>query len=522
MVKFNSRKFYWSLIMLAVGLFFLLRLPQVLRGEFAFVFDMGRDHIWVRNMVELKKITLIGPWGSLAGVYMGPAWYYFLTIPYIIGSGDPRASVIGVMLANLAAMLVGVWFLKKEISIRSAIIFAFLFALSPQNINITTYPFHANMLPITLTAMLISLYYVLHGPAVYLWVAGLATSLNFHFEPAAGIFTTLTLLIFIIWHRQKLTIKSLIHTIMAFGIPFLPQFIFEFRHNFIQTKAALLYFQGQNQSLEGKLPFFERIVERLRKFSELFLSSIAPGTIPIIAGAILLITIFWLWRTKKTKSENQLLSLIFIHLLIPLVGFMFLFPPELKGWYLYGFSICYFMLIAIFLSKIISHFLISSAVSVRIGSTLLLILYFFWLGQLHNRLPNLFTPKLIGPETLATQEDLVKTLYQKSPKPFSVYVYTPPIYDYQYQYLIWLFARKNHLPLPVEYSYLPSETSYIPYKDQFVNQTKLTPVTIFLIIEPEKDLSRLNGWLGHFAQYKMLSETKLTSGITLQTRESNN
>src|SRR3990167_5027697 len=150
-------------ILFVIFVFFALRLPQVLRGEIAFVFDMGRDHIWVRNMVELKKITLIGPWGSLAGVYMGPGWYYFLAIPYIISGGDPRASVIAVMLANLGALLVGTWFLKKEINPKSAIVFAFLYALSPHNINITTYPFHANILPITMTAMLISMYYFLQG-----------------------------------------------------------------------------------------------------------------------------------------------------------------------------------------------------------------------------------------------------------------------------------------------------------------------------------------------------------------------
>ena len=146
------------LLGLAILLFFALRLPQVLSNEFPFVFDMGRDHIWVRNMIELRRPTLIGPWGSLAGIYFGPAWYYLLSIPYIISGGMPQASVVWVMLLNLLALIIGFKFLKKTINLKTALLFSFVFALSPHNINITTYPFHANVLPLTQIIILISLF----------------------------------------------------------------------------------------------------------------------------------------------------------------------------------------------------------------------------------------------------------------------------------------------------------------------------------------------------------------------------
>jgi len=120
------------LLGLAILLFFALRLPQVLSNEFPFVFDMGRDHIWVRNMIELRRPTLIGPWGSLAGIYFGPAWYYLLSIPYIISGGMPQASVVWVMLLNLLALIIGFKFLKKTINQDSPIIFFCLCAFAPQ------------------------------------------------------------------------------------------------------------------------------------------------------------------------------------------------------------------------------------------------------------------------------------------------------------------------------------------------------------------------------------------------------
>lgn len=497
MTKTSSSKIYWCLLILAIGLFILLRLPQVLRGDFAFVFDMGRDHIWVRNMVELTKPTLIGPWGSLAGVYMGPAWYYLLSLPYILGGGDPRASVIAVMLANLGALLAGAWWLRRHISVKASMIFAFIFALSPLNINITTYPFHANILPVTQTLFLIALFYKRW------WLAALATSLNFHFEPAAGIFTTMTLILFFI--RSIRPIRVIRNSLIAFTATLIPNIIFDLRHQFLQTQAVIAYFKGQNRSLEGILPYPERIFERLRKFSELFSASTFPNIPPLAAGLLLLCLLILLFKLKKTQSEKSLASLIIWPLIIPLLGFMFLFPPELKGWYIYGFSINYFILVALILSRV---------------KIIFLVIYLIFLGQFHNRLPAVFKPFPPDPAVFSTQTQIVESIYRQAQgKPFSVYVYTPPIYDYQYQYLFWWLARKHHLALPVEYSYLPGETSYHPEKLSF-SATGGKPEIIFLLLEPESDLGRLNGWLGHFAAYPVVETITLPGNLTLQTRQS--
>lgn len=510
--------------------FLLLRLPQVLRDEFPFVFDMGRDHIWVRNIVELKKPTLVGPWGSLAGVYFGPAWYYLLVPAYIITGGDPRGSVITVMLVNLAALLLGSVFLKKEIGRGAAIVFALLYAFSAQNIGITTYPFHANILPATMVATIIPLYYFLYflkGKQRYFWIAALASSLNFHFEPATGVFTSLTLITFLVWQRKLVKLKPLIHAGVAFIAPFLPQVLFELRHNFIQSKALILYLQGGNQSLEGKLPFFIRIGERIRKFTELFSSSIIPNLPLIIVGIILATSLIWLLRTKKGKNESSLTLVLLFTLLIPLLGFMFLFPPELKNWYLYGFTVNYFMLTALLLNKLTFRPLILNSLIIlswrkRAAEFLrgvAIILFLFWQGQLHHRVPNLFKSSFSGPEIVATQKGVITTLYQQSEgKPFSAYVYTPPIYDYHYQYLFWLTHKKKGLPLPIEYSYLPEEKSYHQYKEYFLSESSKVPELVYLIIEPETDVSRLQGWLGHFAAYEKVASITLESGITIETR----
>src|SRR3989344_8313376 len=135
-----KKYFHWIILAAIAILFLALRLPQILRNEFPFVFDFGRDLIWVRNMVELRRPTLIGPWGSLAGVYFGPLWYYLLSIPYVIFKGDPRGPVYLTLAANLAVALLGFLWLKK-FDLKLGLIFAFLIAISPHSINLSTFAF---------------------------------------------------------------------------------------------------------------------------------------------------------------------------------------------------------------------------------------------------------------------------------------------------------------------------------------------------------------------------------------------
>src|SRR3989344_7001751 len=196
----------WIVLGLIVILFLALRLPQIWRDEFPFVFDFGRDLIWVRNMVELKRPTLIGPWGSLAGVYFGPLWYYLLAIPYIIFSGDPRGPVYLTLTANLTVLVLG-WLWLKKLDLKLGLIFALLVAISPHNINLSTFAFHANMLPLT---QLLFLYGLYRRDSRGLYPSPLISSPNLYFEPATGIFTTLTLLIFTLLHIKRLSFKSLL------------------------------------------------------------------------------------------------------------------------------------------------------------------------------------------------------------------------------------------------------------------------------------------------------------------------
>jgi hypothetical protein len=537
-------------LLISVAILLATTLPVILSGNFPFVFDMGRDLLWVRNMIELKRPTLIGPWGSIAGVYFGPMWFYLLAVPYILFNGDPRGVISVLLLANISTIVIGWRFLRQQKHEVAANVFAFIYSTSPLIINTSSFAFHANVLPLVTLLFIIGLYnfdkilvstkliqekkrkdWLLSLP-----LAALMSSLAFHFEPAAGVMLTGFLMSWVIWQTgkprsqkiQKLLLTRLLtYSAILFIIPFLPQVVFEMRHGFIQTKSLISYFTGENSSLGGVLPLTTRISERVTKLSGTLTQSVMPikSTIGKWLFLWLFVIIFLTFARKFAERESQnkdrisrfIVITSFLILGFHYLAYSFLFSAELKGWYLYGLVIIYLLPIALLLEKLQKFGKSASYVVI----TIMMVNAARNINSIDRFWPNNSTPK--PPETVASQLEVVNWLYQDAKSedlPFAVYTYTPPVYDYQYQYLIWWRGDNFYHMLPAEFSYLPGETSYLPDKASFTSadwvpeDAKLA----YLIIEPDDVETRVSGWLGHFSELEITNTFRFSSGIMVEKR----
>ena len=202
--------------------------------------------------------------------FFGPLWFYLLSIPYLIFNGDPRNAVLLPLVSNLAVMVIGWKILRKYSHPQAADFFAILYGVSPAVVGLSSFAFHANLL--LLPHYYFSLVYFNYHQLMGLPLSALMASLSFHFEPAAGIMSTIFFGLALIFTLVKISWpeprdcalrlrgrrpRDSKHTwgysiIIAFPsfftLPFLPQFIFELRHDFIQTKALTAYFQRKNPS----------------------------------------------------------------------------------------------------------------------------------------------------------------------------------------------------------------------------------------------------------------------------------
>ena len=75
-------KKHWPIILIwFLGLFLRCYRQGDLLG---FYYDQGRDAAIAADIISFKNFPAIGPTTGIAGLYLGPFWYYLITPGYII------------------------------------------------------------------------------------------------------------------------------------------------------------------------------------------------------------------------------------------------------------------------------------------------------------------------------------------------------------------------------------------------------------------------------------------------------
>lgn len=514
----------WLLVLLLIcGLSLVTVIVPIARGIFAFTFDQGRDLIWVKNQVDFRRPSLLGPWGSLAGVYFGPLWFWLLTIPYVASQGSPVAITIFNAFVVYASILVGGLILKKH-SRRVAYFFVLLAFSSPAIHGIAIYAFSQHLLPLLTFLLLYSYSQILqsssrrHFVLSCLWI-----SLMYHAEPPTAIFSVPSLVV-ISWiaakRRKFFDFWTVVAGALVFIVPFLPQIFFEVRHEFLQIKSVLAYFTGENRSLGEDLPLLNRFLDRPQRFFYVFTQSVFQKY-QLISFGVLLTTLYINFRKNKLGSLQSFwrASLIYI---VSLMLVYIIYPPQLKLFYLDGL-----ILIFVFWVAAALNYLWSKGPYRKFLVLFLLLAFFVNLNPLSfiSSLSVKFEDQRQGGSVLANQELALDWVYQKAGgKGFRVYTYVSPIYDYNYQYLFLWYGLDRYGYLPAEFSYLPNKPEYVQKKEaqlqRFQDKIKLAGTEVYLIIEKEGYRDRRLAWYQQFpySEYMLLDREELPGDILVEKR----
>lgn len=503
------------LVISAVALLF--RIFLIMRDSFPFAYDMGRDLLWVKDIAFYQTPTLIGPAASIWGVYFGPFWYYFLALPLLISGGNPVSAVYATAVSVVLSGTLAFIFFKHHLGKFFAFILSVIILFNSNLINISTFAFHANLLPL-LTILMINFCFlsVIKNP-LYLALAFLTVGLMFSADPApAVVFSFVPAIVFFYFklYKSAKIIRIFLFSFFAYAIPFIPQIIFELRNNFIQSRSLISYFLGSNPSLSGQLPFFERIANRLELFLDFF-SSNFTGSNKTVAVLLFFAVAAGIYKFSKTNIDRKIKILFKINLFCFLTSFLiftFPFTVEVKNWYLFGLGIPVAFLITFSLYAIRHNkFLIYTFLIFYLVVNLF---HFFSFGKKYLWYKD--------PAQFVNQTTAVNLIYADvSNEDFSVYVFTPPIYDLNYQYLFWWQGEKLKKGLPSDFAYLPNQPSYVRNKQNYQNNPKISE-NIYLIIEnsPENIAYSKNEWFKKFKDYKIVWEKNVNGAITIQKRKS--
>lgn len=503
------------MFLLVLASAFLFRVYLIFRDSVPFAYDMGRDLLWTKDIVFYHTPTLIGPAASIWGVYFGPFWYYFLAFPLLVTNGNPLSAVIATSTAVVLSGALSFLLFRKIAGSFFAYILMVLILFSSNLINISTFAFHANLLPLLTIFMIYFCFLSVTKNAKFIALAFLATSLMFSADPAPAVaFSFIPVVVFGFYklYKSKNLAQILFLSFIAYSLPFIPQMLFELRNNFVETRSLLSYFMGDNPSLSGQLPFFARVVNRLDVFFDFFAANFTAGNFHLAIIFLVAVTT-GVYMTTKTIKNEKVKILLYINLLCVLTAFLIFTIPfnvEVKNWYLHGLTIpvAFLILFALYnfkRNKILIYVFISIYLTVNLA-------HFFNPGK---RLLG-----LIDPAQLTNQLQAINYIYKDSSDfPFSVYVFTPPIYDLSYQYLFWWQGVRLKKGLPEEFAYLPSQADYVRNKKNYSSSGRSSD-EIYLVVEnsPENPNYSKKEWLKKFQDYKIVWDKNINGAITIQKR----
>lgn len=457
-----------------------LRLPSILRGDFAFTFDTGRDLLAVRDLLG-GNISLIGQTTGIIGVFYGPWWYWFLAPWFLVFGGSPVAltAVIALMgsLAAVVAYLWGAKFGKR----RFGVILGLILAASPGFVKVTNQLWNPDLLIPTTLATVILLSSLRGTLRVYI-LLGFLLVLLAEFQIVFGVLFGIGFVIAsFLWLRSEFSASKVRNVVLGAIIVELPRILFELRHGFIQTKTFLGELGTSMFAFQPKRDWL--IYENL--------SSVFPGT-PVVQNLLVFFSMCILFVYWKRMSE-KLHRLILVSITMVAVFWitLFFYPKDFWNYYLLGLPVLYCIIVGALWSVIPQKF-----VTLR---TIALVVYFFFLIEPSRIVSSITNSHFVGDAAVfRNQREILDFIRAENTETFKYIAYNPAQHDYNWQYLFWWYKNKGSLPM----------------------YTEDNPAMMFVILEPDDAYpDRLKEWLKiRERDGVVLREVTFPSGIKVQTR----
>lgn len=499
--------FFFALILSLV-----IKILSVWGNNFPLTYDQGRDLVDLRQMVVTHTPRLVGPTTSINGVLLGPFYYYFLLIPFLIFGGSPMAIVIWQILWYQFAVLI-LWFVLKKKSVIQANLVGIILSLLPTGFYTARYFWNANAMPIFTILFIAALVYSFENRSLKKsFLVGLVSGLSLQIEAAFGIiFFPFALLLLLL---KRFSFKNIFASLVGFMVTILPQALFEVRHNFLMTKTLLSEFTGKAAILGEKLSFSERLPERELRFINTLRDTnhIPFETLSLIYPILLVLGIYYLLSKYRKNIPNDL-TLLSLSFFIVSIIFYLVFPMGIKTWYVLGLTIP----AAVFFSSIFERIFSKNI----IGKILVFIFILFTFSNtLKAHLEYLgknFNKPSDNPSNLMNEIKAVDWVYQQAEgKGFRVYSYLPAIYDYPFQHVFWWYGTKVYGYQPENIAYLPNQPEYITKGDLAWTKKKetLDGTPVFLIIQGDSEHSDFfQKWMGNFSKLCSTKETQIIDSL---------
>lgn len=469
----------------------LPRAIEVINRNYLFGFDQGLFYEAVKQIVVEKHLTLIGAEvGGIGGFFQGPGWYYLLSIPYILWGGDPYGAVVLMFLIGIATIILPIVLFRKSFGEKTALLTGFFVALSPGIVPQSRFFWPPFVIPMLTVLYLYLLYKAYTGKKLFLPFVFFVIGLMTHFEIATGGSLLLATIVTILIIRPKhvFSPRVVLLSVGLFLITQLPLILFDIRHQFISSQGLIKFITHGSPTHNTY-----SIANHLNMYKDSLLSVSHNWYIGVIIILIVSLGVFKILKNKKIEKAKKQFILFLI--VCPAVLFIAFLPLKtiLWSWWFLELPIFLCMLVAVTCSYLLNV----SKIKFLIYAFFVVYIYLF-ISQTYAWY-RIDLPDYGGTAKIKGKIDALDYIYKDAgDNKFGLFVFTPPVYTYAYDYLLNWYGEKI-------YGYVPQ-----PVKGK----------TFYLLIEPDpaKPVS-YKGWLETVIKDGKVQKTvKLPSGFIIQKR----
>lgn len=294
-----------------------------IREYLTFLGDEGRDVLVVKRMLLDGKFTLLGPITSVGSIYMGPV-YYYLTAPFLfLWRFDPVGPAIMVAIFSLITIYliyrIGRDYFHPIVGLVAALTYSVarltvIYGRSSWNPNVV--PFFAGLLIFSVLKTIVNKQYK------FLYLAGFCLGILIQLHYVTFMFLPILAAIYL-WFKPKIPLKYYLLMLFFFLMAYSPFILFEFRHQFVNTKGAFEFMSENNSNVTGQFLF--SIWDTLKDVTirvfwrPLVLVSAELTKLLMVASVVLFF--FSINIINKTKASSRALTVILIWLFVGLLSF---------------------------------------------------------------------------------------------------------------------------------------------------------------------------------------------------------
>lgn len=436
MKVFKNQKYFLIVILV---LSFIFRIYNF-KSYYVFSHDQDLASWIIKDIVVNGHNRLIGQETSSQGVFIG-ALYYYMQIPFYLSNGmNPLGAIFMSVILGVLTTYSIYFVFSRLANAKVGLVGSFIHAVSA--LIVFTDREVAPTMPVMLWTVwyLYGLYLIQKDKYLNGFIlTGLLIGLIWHLNLALVLLLPLVSVAFL-FSSRKLNLKAILAGVLVLVVTNLPLILFEYKHNFSQTKAVYLSLTTEKDlrvnSSKG-FAKFDRVMQLVNK-NAIGIFSSYKFVRPSFVTLVLLLCLVYLFKTKRINSFYGTLFSLWLLLYIVFFTLNSLNPSE---YYFNGMNIVW-----LFISSYMLSILLENKKSQKLFYVLALL---FFMANV-NSILRFNTDKKGYVEKMALvthiNEDRIKHGYPC----ISISYITKPGYELGYRYLFWL--RNMHVNNPISNS----------------------------------------------------------------------